>query len=149
LNSTLPENNVNFYQQSTNSLSFSNQDKTIKIIEKKDSQAKIYTIYVTDKRNLIDGIQKPSTQETDSLTELKALQTYMKNTFHAKQAVEILQECINAMSHEQKNKLINIESSTNENQKKYTIEMFEKKDSIDNNIQEPVIKKRHKKKIKK
>jgi hypothetical protein len=138
------QNGLNFYQQSTSSLSFSNQDKAIKITEQKNSTTTIYTIHVTDKK-FADDENQESMEEINNLAELQALQTYIKNNFHAKQAVSILEECINTISHEQKNKVVNIESSTDGNQKKYTIEISQKKDGIDTKPEDEKIEQKNKK----
>lgn len=132
----LPQQQAPQYcQQRTNSLAFANNDKAIKITELISTEAIMYSILVTNKKNQPNKTHESSDEPIDIATELQNLQTYIKNNFHSNAAEKTLQECINAIAQQHKNKLVNITSSNNDNQTTYTIEISNKKDttSDDNN----------------
>lgn len=125
---SLTDNNrsIRYFQQSTNSMSFANNDKSIKISEQKTKKTKIYTINITDKN---PAQSKAASPKNDTVAELKDLQSYIKKSFHAHQAVKILQECLDTIGQENTNKSINIESSNENNQQRYVIKI-ESKDGV-------------------
>ncbi|MDP3788371.1 MAG: hypothetical protein Q8Q60_03600 [Candidatus Chromulinivorax sp.] len=115
------QNTSRYYQQSSSSLSFMNKDKAIKIVEQKDNQKTTYLITVTDKTS--DG----ATQEHSDITaDVRELAGYVKKAFQSKPADKILQECIDALQEEQKDRIMNIEATTDGNQTKYTVEIAHK-----------------------
>ena len=122
------QNAMQSYQQSSSSLSFANNDKAIKIAEQKDNQSTTYVISVINKSTTNDAIAATNNQESDIQTELQDLETYIKKNFRSKPAERILEECMKTMTQEHKDRLINIASSTDGNQKKYTIEIAHKKE---------------------
>ena len=106
-----------------------------------------YIIDVIEKKQETKTTPQESEQEKpDTLHELSALQSYIQKTFHSKPAIVILEKCINEIGHKHKNKLVNISTESNENQKKYTIEIIEKKDNDSDQAQESDEKEMHKKK---
>ena len=135
------QNSIRSYQQSSSSLSFANNDKAIKIAEQKDNQSTTYIIKVTNKQADESMALTSDNQTSDIQSELQKLETYIKKNFRSKPAEKILKECINTMTHDQKDRLINITSSTNDNEKKYTIEIAHKKEEP---IDEPSTKKSRK-----
>ena len=128
------QNYIKHYQQSSNSLSFANNDKAIKIIEQKDNNTKMYTIIVIDKKSNEVTMQKSSDQVSNITDDIKELESYIRNTFHSKPAEKILEECINATKEEHKDNLVNLSSSVNGNEKKYIIEIAHKKEPIVSDI---------------
>ncbi len=116
------------YQQSSNSLSFTNNEKTIKIGEQKDNNSTTFIIKVTNKSD--DSTKKTSLkkQEINIQDELQDLESYIKKNFRSKPAHKILEECLHAMTQDHKDRLINIASSTHGNEKEYTIEIAHKKE---------------------
>jgi len=137
------QNSIRSYQQSSSSLSFANNDKAIKIAEQKDNQSTTYVIKVTNKQADESIIPASGNQKSDIQSELQDLESYIKKNFRSKPAEKILEECINTMTHDHKDRLINIASSTNGNEKKYTIEISHKKEEP---IDEPATKKSRKNK---
>jgi hypothetical protein len=121
------QNSSNYYQQSTSSLTLNNKDKEIKITEAKDTKTTTYIIIVTHKKMNDITTETSNKQEFDTPTQLKELISYIQKAFQSKPADKILQECLNAMTEEHKDRIISIESSTNDNQQKYTIEIAHKK----------------------
>ena len=140
---TAPQTGVTYYQQNSSALSFSNAEKIVAITEQKSTDKTVYIIDVTNRKS------ESSELNVDNVTALKALQTYMQKAFRAKQADKILQDCINTISHEHKNKLVNISVSSDENKKTYTIEITRKEDLTDAPIKETPAKEISKKKHKK
>ena len=124
------QNYIKHYQQTSSSLSFANNDKAIKIMEQKDNNTKTYTIIVTDKTIDETAMQESSNKPSDMVIELKELESYIQKTFQSKPAEKILEECITAMKEEHKDSLMNIASSVNGNQKKYTVEIAHKKEPV-------------------
>ncbi len=122
------QNRLQSYQQSSSSLSFGNIDRSIKIAERKDAQSTTYIISVINKNGSDDVITPIENQESTIQAELQDLETYIKKNFHSKPAERILEECMKTMTQEHKDRLINIASSTDGNQKKYTIEIAHKKE---------------------
>lgn len=120
---------VRYFQQSTNSMSFANKDKAIKIIEQKTEKTKIYTIHVTDKKPEQSNV---ASQKNDTTAKLKALQAYIQKNFHAPQAIHILQECLDTIEHEDANKSITIEASAEDNQQKFIIKIDSKENAASN-----------------
>ncbi|MBV8660945.1 MAG: hypothetical protein JO129_02270 [Candidatus Dependentiae bacterium] len=138
-----------YYQQRMNSLAFANNDKAIKITEQINKEAVIYSILVTNKKAQLNNTNEPSGKDTDIATELQNLQMYIKNSFHSNAAEKTLEECINAIAQQNKNKSVNISSSNENNQTLYTIEIINKQDhdAHDDNLAETT--KGHKKNKKK
>ncbi len=119
----IQNHNINhYYQQSSSSLSFANADKAIKIVEQKDNQKVTYIISITDKIPYGAATQEPS----DIIIDLQKLASYVKKSFQSQQADKILHECINALAEEHKNRVMNVETTVEGNQTKYTIEIAHK-----------------------
>lgn len=122
---------VTYYQQSSSALSFANKEKLIKISEHNNNNTIKYTIDVTDKngqkRPTPDLSEKTAPEEfdlhADTTDNLKQLKIYMEKHFNSKQAMTILDDCIDALSQENNTRLINLESTCNEQQKIYSIEV--------------------------
>ena len=125
LNNIQNQNNSHYYQQSSNSLSFTNKEKTIKISEQKDLQKTVYLITVTNKTT--DGTTP--TEPSNTAADLQKLATYTKKAFHSQSADAILHECINALQDDQKDRVLNVETSVDGNQTTYTIKVTQKQPS--------------------
>ena len=123
------QHSIRSYQQSSSSLSFGNNDKAIKIAEQKDNQSTTYVIKVTNKYADESIVPASDNQKSNIQSELQELEIYIKKNFRSKPAEKTLEECMHAMTQDHKDRLINIASSTNGNEKKYTIEIAHKKEA--------------------
>ncbi|MGZ6254834.1 MAG: hypothetical protein ACXWL5_02520 [Candidatus Chromulinivorax sp.] len=118
--------NVQYYQQSSSSMSFANNEKAIRIATEKNNDATTYTIDVTDK------VQQKNGKDNDSLAHLKTLIEYVKEHFSSHQAIKTLHECINILEHEQKNKMVSFNQSKEANHTQYVISIQDKKENSEN-----------------
>lgn len=107
-------------QESSQSLSFTNQEKSITLTSLKNSMTKNYTISMTDKHNEIENDQEP-------VIVLRDLQDYIQTKFKSASANVMLQECIDALEQEQDNNFISVQSSCSKNRLTYTIDIESKK----------------------
>jgi hypothetical protein len=114
---TATNNAIQFFQESSNSLSFANHEKRISLTNQKNQDRATYTIAVTDAQEHAD-----SNQEEDTVQALHNLQTYIADNFHSRPAHTILQECMNLIEHPKKNHTLNIETSHKNNCTTYIIQ---------------------------
>ncbi len=126
-------NLAHFFQESSSSLSFANQEKAILITTKKNEIGTTYTIKVTEKQkhNLSD--------DYDHVQDLESLHDYIEEKFKSHQAQQILEECIHALTEQSDNQTISIQSTDNNNTRIYTIEIEnqqqkKKNQNIDNDL---------------
>lgn len=132
----LDQNNSNFYQQSSSSLSFANKEKRFEIQEQKNQDGnRFYKIAVTD--FMQDPAKKSNAKDINPVDELKEMLNYIKKSFKAAYAQAIIASCIKSIE-EPSDRLVTIETSTNGNIKQYTIKIAPEKSKQhpDNNTQE-------------
>lgn len=114
---TATNNAMQFFQESSNSLSFANHEKRISLTNQKNQDRATYTIAVTDAQ------EHPDTeQEEDTIEALGNIQKYIADNFHSQPAHTILQECMNLIKHPKKNHTLNIETSHKNNCTTYIIQ---------------------------
>ncbi len=114
---TTTNNSMQFFQESSNSLSFANNEKRISLTSQKNQDRATYTIAVTDAQKLPD-----SNQDEETIEALGNIQKYIAENFRSRPAHTILQECINLIEHPKKNYNLNIETSHQNNCTTYIIQ---------------------------
>ncbi len=110
------------FQESTNSMSFANQHKSVHLAEKHQQNGKTtYTITVTEQDD-------QGEQDLLPAQALQKVQDFIQEYFVAAQAVALVQACIDAIKQDMQDHLVQVQTSVNKNQATYIIEISPKEE---------------------